>query len=247
MQGLITLDFGNTNPHAGLFQKLQGQWNLMRVVPLNEIFSHLDELSMNAHNSSMVLCDVKPREDEIKKFQESGFLVTRVKDYWKGNRFAGMPVKYASTLGEDRLIEAFYCYKKFKNPVLIIDSGTFVTMDVITEDGFLGGYIFPGMHVYFETFARGELLKNISPELSYDHLLPNDSSKAMAESYLAFVSLAQKVIKENNIQKIILTGGQSDQWEIFFHKEKTLNMVEKVPHLIHWSLLFWMTTQIEPI
>lgn len=247
MQGLITLDFGNTNPHAGLFQKMEGSWDLIKVVPLHDIFKHLDDLGMNAHNSSIVICEVKAREEEVQKFQEIGFLVTRVKDYWKGSRFTGMPVKYANTLGEDRLIEAFYCYKKMKDSVLIIDSGTFVTMDVVTKEGFLGGYIFPGIKIYFETFAKGELLKNISPALSNDQKLPNDSSKAMAESYLAFSALGRKLIADYNIQKIILTGGQSNLWEEFLSEEKKNNMVETLPHLIHWSLLFWMTTQIEPI
>ncbi|MFP5387285.1 MAG: type III pantothenate kinase, partial [Bacteriovoracia bacterium] len=116
MQGLITLDFGNTNPHAGLFQKAQEKWELVKVVPLNELQIYLGQLGMSAHNSSVVVCEVKAREDEIQKLQEQGFLVTRVKDYWRGTKFAGMPVHYAKTLGEDRLIEAFYCYKKEKTP-----------------------------------------------------------------------------------------------------------------------------------
>ena len=72
MQGLVTLDFGNTNPHAGLFQKNEGQWKLLKVVPLGELPLYLNQLQMNANNTSAVLSEVKARETEIAKLQEQG-------------------------------------------------------------------------------------------------------------------------------------------------------------------------------
>lgn len=245
MQGLITLDFGNTNPHAGLFQKNSGKWSLIKVVPLSELQIFLDQLQMNANNSSVVICEVKSREEEIQKLQEQGFLVTRVKDYWKGNRFAGMPVNYANTLGEDRLIEAFYCFKTDKCPTLIIDAGTFVTMDVVSESGFAGGYIIPGVEAYLSTFSRGELLKNIPLTMNLKNTLPATSADAMTESYSAFAALAKKIIQEHKIQKLVITGGLAALWEGLFEDVKGELIVEGQPHLVHWALQFWMTTQIE--
>lgn len=245
MQGLITLDFGNTNPHAGLFQKSQGKWSLIKVVPLSELQIFLDQLGMNANNSSVVICEVKAREDEVQKLQEQGFLVTRVKDYWKGNRFAGMPVHYANTLGEDRLIEAFYSYKTDKRATLIIDAGTFVTMDVVGEKGFSGGYIIPGVEAYLKTFSKGEQLKNIPLTMSLKHTLPTTTSDAMTEGYSAFAALAKQIIQEHNIQKLVITGGLANLWEGLFEDVKGELIVEGQPHLLHWALQFWMTTQIE--
>jgi hypothetical protein len=100
MQGLITLDFGNTNPHAGFFKKENGQWTLTQTGPVSEINQYLSELKMDAYNSSAVVCEVRAREDVIQMLQEQGFLLTRVKEYWRGGRFSGMPVHYAKTLGE---------------------------------------------------------------------------------------------------------------------------------------------------
>lgn len=247
MQGLITLDLGNTNPHVGLFQKTQGQWELIKVVPLNELQIYLGQLGMSAHNSSVVVCEVKAQEDEIQKLQEQGFLVTRVKDYWRGAKFAGMPVHYAKTLGEDRLIEAFYCYKKEKIPTLIIDAGTFVTMDVVTEAGFMGGYIIPGTRAYFSAYEKGEQLKDVELTLSFSHKLPVDTGSAITESYTAFAALAKKIVREQQIKKIIITGGLTSIWEGFFQDEKQEQLVEGDKHLTHWALHFWMTTQIEPL
>ncbi len=247
MQGLVTLDFGNSNPHAGLFFKEATEWKLIKVVPLSELPIYLTQLGLSAHNSSVVLCEVKSREDEVQKLQEQGFLVTRVRDYWRGTKFAGMPVNYAKTLGEDRLIEAFYCYKKDKSPTLLIDAGTFVTMDVITENGFLGGYIIPGTEAYFSTYNKGEQLKSVPLKLHFSHFLPTETAEAITESYSAFAALAKSLITEHHIKKIILTGGLTSLWEGFFQDEKQRLVVEGHPHLIHWALQYWMTTQIEPL
>lgn len=247
MQGLITLDFGNSNPHAGLFQKTHNEWTLIKTVPLQELSLFLNQLGMSANNSSVVVCEVKAREDEIQKLQEQGFLVTRLKDYWRGSRFAGMPVHYAKTLGEDRLIEAFYCYKKIKAPVLIIDAGTFVTMDVVTPDGFQGGYIIPGGEAYLSTFGKGEQLKDVPLTLSLKHSLPTETADAMTESYIAFAALAKKLVKDFALQKIVITGGLTNLWEGLFTDIPEGVVVEANKDLIHLALHYWMTTQIEPL
>lgn len=247
MQGLVTIDFGNTNPHAGLFHKEQNQWQLIKVVPWSELPLYLEQLQMNPGNTSMVLCEVKARDEEINKLKEQGFLITHLKDYWRGERFAGMPVNYAKTLGEDRLIQAFYAYKKLKENILIIDAGTYVTMDVVTSSGFLGGYIIPGIKQYFKSFQQGEQLKEVdlvgTPETSLPHL----TSHAMRDSYIAFAALAQKLITEHSIQKVLLTGGQGALWKQFFDSQSSSVVVQEGPDLIHWALQFWMTTQIEPL
>jgi type III pantothenate kinase len=245
MQGLITLDFGNSHPHAGLFQKNNHKWDLIKVTPLAELNIFLNQLGMNADNSSVVVCEVKSREEEITKLQEQGFLITRVKDYWKGTRFAGMPVSYKETLGEDRLIEAFFAFKKDKTPTLIIDAGTFVTMDVVSEAGFMGVYIIPGIHSYFDTYQKGEKLKEVELNFIKKDGLPKETKEAMAGSYAAFAALAKMIISDNQIRKILITGGGSSSWEPFFEEEKKTLVVETHPHLIHWALHYWMTTQIE--
>lgn len=245
MQGLVTLDFGNTNPHAGLFKKVQGDWELLKVVTLAALDEELHSLQMNSGNTTMVLSEVKPRDDEIKKLQEQGYLITRVKDYWRGTKFAGMPVHYANTLGEDRLIEAFYAYKKIKRNTLIINSGTFVTMDVVTSEGFQGGYIIPGIESYLEFYKKGEQLKHVPLEGAVKNELPHLTADAMRDSYSAFGALAKNLQKNFDIETILLTGGTYKLWEEILDFPSSGAVEDKVPHLIHSALHYWMTTQIE--
>jgi type III pantothenate kinase len=247
MQGLVTLDFGNSNPHGGVFQKLNGVWKLIKVVSLEELSSTLKILEMDPHNTSMVLSEVKSREDKIQKFMEEGYLLTRVKEYWRGKKFAGMPVNYSTTLGEDRLIEAYYSFKNDKRPTLIIDAGTFVTLDVVNEAGFQGGHIIPGEGVYHKMFTQGEQLKDVPWLNTSLGELPKETPHAISSGYSAFFLLAQKILKTHHIEKILLTGGGMDSWKSFFHSTGLGHIVEEHPHLIHWALHNWWTKQIEQL
>lgn len=240
MQGLITLDFGNSHPHAGLFHKMQNKWELIKIVPWEEIHLYLDKLGMTPNNTSMVLCEVKPREEELLPLIHQGFLLTRVRDYWKGSRFAGMPVHYASSLGEDRLILAHYSYKKEKVPTLIIDVGTYVTMDIVNEAGFQGGYILPGIEAYSSSFQRGEQLKEVIVAPDFSETVPQTTVAALSWGYSAFISLAKEIISKHHISRVVLTGGKAPIWS------SSLS-VQAQPDLIHLALHHWMTTQIEPL
>lgn len=187
MQGLVTIDFGNTNPHAGLFQKNQNEWQLIKVCPFNELNIFLDQLGMNPGNTGMVLAEVKSRETELNTFVEQGYLITRVKEYWRGTKFAGMGVNYAKTLGEDRLIQAFFAFKKYKQEILLLDAGTFLTMDVITKDGFVGGYIIPGLENYNSLFSLGEQLKATEIKTDISSALPHATQEAMRDLSLIHI------------------------------------------------------------
>ncbi len=246
MQGLVTLDFGNTNATAGIFSH-GSSWQFIKKVPLAELKMFLTQLGFSAHNTQFVLSDVKPREEELKPFVEEGYLITRVKDYWRGSKFHGMNVNYAQTVGEDRLITAFYTYKNFKMNCLVIDAGTFVTMDIVTSEGFKGGFILPGQKTYFEAFKKGENLKDVALSESTQHELPHSTNEAMARGYQAFAALARELIQEHQIQKVLITGGGAPVWEKLLSHLKSPAVVETHPDLIHSSLLYWMTTQIEPL
>jgi type III pantothenate kinase len=245
MQGLITIDFGNTNPHAGLFKKNKNGWKLITVTPWERLTQQLAEHQLSADNSSMILSEVKPREDELMPYLQQGYLLNRIKDYWKGSSFAGMPVNYAHTIGEDRLIQAFYIFKKIKESVLLIDAGTYLTLDIIDQQGFKGGYIVPGIQKYFDSFQQGEFIKAVSLDHNFNDQLPHSTKEAMRDSYLAFAALVQKLVKDHKIQKILVTGGQGVIWKNLLSDLESTVSVQLEDDLIHWAMHYWMTTQIE--
>ena len=243
IHSLISLDFGNTNPHAGLFKKDHGKWELLEVVPLHDLNSRAEHYGISPHNSQLVLAQVKTYDKELFDLQSQGYLLTRVQDYWRGERFAGMPVHYAKTLGEDRLITAFWCYKNLKKPTLIIDSGTYLTMDVVTDKGFIGGYIIPSYDKYLKTFSEGENLKDVTLTESINLALPQTTEEAMSAGYHSFCALAEKLIKQFGLQTIMITGGKDLLWKEWARSQDSEVII--APHLIHQSLVYWMSTQVE--
>lgn len=240
---LISLDFGNSNPHAGLFTKASDKWELLEVVPLKELNDKAALYEISPHNAQLVLSEVKEYESELFDLQSQGYLLTRVKDYWRGERFAGMPVHYSKTLGEDRLISAFWCYKKIKKPTLIIDAGTYLTMDVVTLQGFIGGYIIPSHEKYLANFGDGQNLKDVPLNETLDFNLPQNTHDAMSSGYQAFCALAEKLIRDHQLETIIISGGKEKLWKKWAESQNIQVILN--PHLVHESLIYWMTTQVE--
>jgi pantothenate kinase type III len=243
MQGLITLDLGNSHPHAGLFTKSGSEWKLNEVIPINNLESSLAQMGLNPHNSQIAISKVKSYSEIEKELFEKGFLMTSTLDHWKGKRFFGLPVNYTESIGQDRLIQAFYAYRRKLPTTLLIDAGTFTTLDIISQDGLLGGYIIPGFEDYFSLFQKGENLQHYQEHFKHISSLPHSTEDALVGGYEAFVSLVEKLIHSHEVKNIIITGGKSAVWENFLSEFS--NIIELSPHHIHLALHHWWTTQIE--
>ncbi len=244
---LVTLDFGNSHPHAGLFTYKGSSFTFLKTTPLSKLKDELRTLGWSAHDTQMVLSQVKAHDEELNAFVDEGFVVTRVRDYWKGNRFAGMPVNYAHSLGEDRLIQAFYLFKNknITKPRCLIDAGTYTTMDFITEDGLVGGYIAPGIAAYPSVYSRGENLKTRELDLThFKNELPHQTEEAMSGTYGAFPALASFWAQKLKIRSFTLTGGSYPYWEAALPSFLDCDL-QSEPDLIHYSLNYWYSTQIQ--
>ena len=109
--------------------------------------------------------------------------------------------RYYETMGIDRIMAC----EVFEN-ALIIDAGSAVTVDVVKEGVFQGGYIYPGIHAMRECYAK------ISPALGYSFnyeldldIMPKNSQDAISYGYLK--TLQREVI--SHAMPIVLTGGDA--------------------------------------
>jgi len=110
---------------------------------------------------------------------------------------------YYDTMGVDRI---FAC-EAVENAV-IVDSGSAITVDVVRDGIFEGGFIYPG------TRAMNETYKNISSALNYPfnyevdlNKLPKNSIDSISYGYLK--TLHNEVSSYS--LDIILTGGDADK------------------------------------
>ncbi len=240
---LITIDNGNSYPHIGVFHSLDFE----KKGPILFNFDNFlrSEYYRTLSTYDVVMSDVGKPHPLIAELSSK---IIRIKDYWKQGQFFDMPVNYQKTLGEDRLYQAFYIFKKritTKKRIALIDSGTFITIDIIDEKGLQGGLIIPGAKTFLKSYAQGAKLPSLqetnhfleklsSPDFSIPHSTEDAIIQGSSLTFLAFY----KNFFENYgpFDEIILTGGQSNLQKQLL--SKALISFNDEPWLIHQSLCF---------
>lgn len=196
---IITIDNGNTNPHAGIF--VEG--NLTEVIPVSD-FRPLEDDFVVASNVGKPL-SVKVSYD-----------LSLHRPVKNNPHYFEMPVHYSEALGDDRMIAAYGVFQELRSSqdkILIIDAGTFMTMDLVSAEGFLGGYIFPGLNTFLKSYQSGAQLPSLKWETPL-HLtsLPHSTDQAILGALELFLSATIiEVIKKTSPNKIILTGGSAEK------------------------------------
>jgi type III pantothenate kinase len=218
---IVSLDFGNSNPHVGFFENKK-----LEVLPLNAFLN-----SYNLKDNQFYASIVGQVDSSL-----NGLKIKRVNDFRNGNQFLDMPIHYSSGLGEDRLILGFYLFHQLKKSrTLIIDAGTFMTTDLITSDGFCGGYIFPGIKTFLKTYNQGSLLSSFDFQKSELRSLPQETKNAIIDAANIYIkSSLEHVIKTTTPDNIYITGGEGEIIKSFL-TDLNLNF-DLQPHLIHYAL-----------
>ena len=119
---------------------------------------------------------------------------------------------YYETMGVDRI---FAC-EAIENGV-IVDAGSAITVDIVKNGVFEGGFIYPGINAMSQTY------KNISPGLDYSFnfecdfdIMPKNSQDSISYGYLKI--LYSEVISHG--MDIFLTGGDADKFALIFDSAK---------------------------
>lgn len=127
-------------------------------------------------------------------------------------------IKTPETLGADRLLNAIGGIYKYGYPLVIVDLGTAITLDVISADGaYIGGSISPGMELgVYSLFSKTANLPQISLDAN-PHFIGRDTAEAIqAGIVLGTVgmidSLLRGVFQELGLDqcRVIATGGHAD-------------------------------------
>ena len=120
--------------------------------------------------------------------------------------------KYYETMGIDRI-----CALEAVDKAVIVDAGSAITVDVLRDGKFMGGFIYPGIVAMTQTYA------NISPALEYSFnfdldldIMPKNSQDAISYGYLK--TLYNEVVSHN--LPIILTGGDAQVLQKIFTDAK---------------------------
>ena len=169
---LLVLDVGNTNTVMGIYSEteLVGHWRLTsKKQTVDEIgfmiSGLLDAAAIQKKDiEAAVYASVVPSLDEVFMLgikQYIGVDVLRVSQ--RLDTGLELKMKNPTGLGADRLLNAVAGIAKYGAPLIVVDLGTTITLDVVSAEGaYLGGTISPGIEISMESlFSRTAKLPQV--------------------------------------------------------------------------------------
>jgi len=161
---LLAIDIGNSNIKSAIFKgkKIIKKFDIPVKNYSRSKFTK--KITASLPISATVICSVVPELTKI--FKHDLKLLTGKTPYIIGKDLI-VPMKNSyrnpKQLGQDRLVGAYAACNLYKAPLIVIDSGTAITFDVVSaKNEYLGGLIFPGMEISLEALReRTALLPRI--------------------------------------------------------------------------------------
>ncbi|HWC15630.1 MAG TPA: type III pantothenate kinase [Terriglobales bacterium] len=233
---LLVINVNNTNTMLGLFRPTQEQtgtparFDLMvanwRVATVR---SHTaDEYGMLFRNlfamqkleisdvKAVVVSSVVPPLDSTLRDAIERYFQTKPIFVEPGVK-TGMPVLVdnPAEVGADRIVNGVAAFERYGGPCLVVDIGTAITFDVISERGeYLGGAIAPGVGISAEAlFQRTARLPKVDLRRPARVIGTNTVSHIQSGLFYGFIGLVdglvERIIEEmgGTKPKIISTGG----------------------------------------
>lgn len=220
---ILTCDIGNTNISVGLFK---GNRLILKAALPTKDFRLLGKFLKNRLKERRipflpveagVICSVVPRINaQVSRILRSVFNT----DAYIVGRHLKVPIKNRylkpGQVGQDRLVCAYIAMRLYSSPVIAIDLGTALTLDVVSKDGaYMGGIILPGLRLSLRALAQHTALL---PQVALSRtksLIGKDTRQSML-SGVAFGfgsmidGLIERLKKEmGNSPKVVMTGGDS--------------------------------------
>ena len=138
------------------------------------------------------------------------------------NAELGIPIRIQkpSEAGADRLVNAIGGYLKYGGPLILIDSGTATTLDVVGEDGaFEGGVISPGINLSMQALHSAAARLPRVAIAKPPHVIGKGTVEAMQSGvfwgYIALIEgLIERIKREYPAPlQVIATGGVASLFE----------------------------------
>lgn len=223
---LLTLDVGNTNTVLGFFRgtELVAHWRLTTArdqtvdeygILTRELFNSagIDPASVSGVIIGSV---VPPLNPTLQEMSERYFKVKAL--FIEPGIKTGMPILYDNPqeVGADRIVNAVAAFAKYGGPCIVVDFGTAINFDVVSERGeYMGGVLAPGIGISAEAlFARAARLFRV--EIKDPGKIIGTSTMQSLQSglYFGYVDLVDGIvtrIKQELGEKarVIATGGQA--------------------------------------
>jgi len=132
----------------------------------------------------------------------------------------GVRIDNPNEVGADRLVNCVGARQKYKGPLIIVDSGTATTFDILSEDDhFEGGIIAPGINLSVRALHEAAAkLPRIAIKKPEKVIGKNTVSAMQSGVFWGYIGLIDGLIKkikseDNRDFKVIGTGGVASLFE----------------------------------
>lgn len=224
---LLALDAGNTNVTIGAFDgaKLAGRWRLRTIheqtadewgVLMRNLFN-LASLDESQVDGVIVASVVPPLDTSLagmahRYFRTEPFFVTSETD-------TGLKVCYENPrdVGADRIVNGIAAYQRYGGPCVVVDLGTAITFDVVSEQAeYLGGIICPGIGISTAAlFARTARLPKVDFREPERLIGTNTVGSIQSGLFYGYAGMIDGILERlcgalGPRTKCVATGGQAE-------------------------------------
>jgi type III pantothenate kinase len=223
---LLVIDVGNTNTVLGVYEgkELRAQWRLSTNrgqttdeygILMRSLFT-LDDIQPSQINGVMVASVVPPLNAVLEEMATKYFHLKAV-FLGPGTR-TGMAIHYDNPqeVGADRIADAVAAFEKYGGPCVVVDFGTAITFDAISEKGeYLGGVIAPGIGISSEAlFQQAARLPRVEIREPERVIGTNTVGSMQSGLFYGAVALVDGILDRlyavlGERTKVVATGGQA--------------------------------------
>jgi type III pantothenate kinase len=223
---LLVIDVGNTNTVLGVFEgkDLRVQWRLSTNrgqtadeygILIRNLFT-LDAVPFDRINGIMI-ASVVPTLDPLLEEMAAEYFHIKAVFLGPGTR-TGMSIRYDNPLevGADRIADAVAAFEKYGGPCIVVDFGTGINFDVVSEKGeYLGGAIAPGIGIAAEAlFQRAARLPRVEIREPQKVIGTNTVASMQSGLFYGAVGAVDGILDRlaaalGGKPKVIATGGQA--------------------------------------
>ena len=241
---LLTIDIGNTCAGIAIFSDSRILFKNKLSTPDRITVRFLTNLVGESHVDridSIIISSVVPYIDQsLSAAVERLFKKKPVFVDQHTETGVHIRVDEPGELGADRIADCSGGISFSKPPLIIIDSGTATTFDIVNEQyEYIGGCIFPGIELSIRSLASNTAKLNRVAFTIPDSILGTDTeSNIQAGIYYSCIGGLEFMIDEykkiiGQEARVIATGGVS-----FYFKDRIKNIDLYEPDLIYHGLKF---------
>lgn len=206
---LLLVDIGNSSTTFGIShgKKEYFRWYIPTDI-IREKFSFQKALIKNLRKcgidpkcvSEVVICSVVPKVNKsIKKHCKDIFVKSR---FFMIGKDIQVPInnkyKRPEQVGQDRLVNALAVKSFYRLPVIVVDFGTAITIDVVSKKGdYLGGVIVPGINLSLKIlYENTALLPLLNPRKPKTVLGKDTENSILSGIFYGYSFLVDGLIKK---------------------------------------------------